>query len=167
MWHEGEWSRHSRKGTDVSQVSVVIGVVAAAALGMVYTVVVGGVGGLGHLAQQAAADWPWLALILAGFGAQVAAYSELRRRRRLAATVRAAAGAGGGASAVGMVACCAHHVADLAPLIGVSGLAVFLTTYRVPIMLVGIAVNAVGVTAAIRRLRHTSVQSLPSVAVGK
>jgi hypothetical protein len=151
----------------VSQVSVVIGAAAAFALGMVYAVVVGGVGGLAHLAQQAAEDWPWLVLILTGFGAQIAAYAELRRRRRLAATVRAAAGAGGGASAVGMVACCAHHVADLAPLIGVSGAAVFLTTYRLPIMLVGIAVNAVGVTIAIRRLRRTPVPAVPSVAVGK
>jgi hypothetical protein len=151
----------------VNRLSVVIGAASAAALGMVYAVVVGGVGGLEHLTQQAVADWPWLVLILAGFGTQVATYAELRRRRRLAATVRAAAGAGGGASAVGMVACCAHHVADLAPLIGVSGVAVFLTSYRVPIMLVGITVNAIGVTVAVRRLRRTPVPARSSVAVGK
>ncbi|HEX6074808.1 MAG TPA: hypothetical protein VFZ32_06030 [Micromonosporaceae bacterium] len=151
----------------VNRLSVVIGAASAVALGMVYAVVVGGVGGLEHLAQQAVADWPWLVLILAGFGTQVATYAELRRRRRLAATVRAAAGAGGGASAVGMVACCAHHVADLAPLIGVSGVAVFLTSYRIPIMLVGIAVNAIGVTVAVRRLRRTPVPARSSVVVGK
>jgi hypothetical protein len=132
------------------------GTIAAAALGMFYALVVGGVGGVAHLGQQAGEDWPWLALILAGFGTQVALFVELRRRRQLHdAAMRTAAGGGAGASAVGMVACCAHHIADLAPIIGVSGVAVFLTDYRVPIMIVGIAINAFGVFLAVRRLRRT------------
>ncbi len=151
----------------MNRVSVVIGVAAAAALAAIYAVVVGAVGGPAHLVRQTAADWPWLVLILAGFGAQAAAYTELRRRRRLTATVRGAAGAGGGASTVGMVACCAHHAADLAPLIGVSGLTVFLTEYRIPIMLVGIVVNAIGVTVAVRRLRQSPAPIRQPVVVGE
>jgi hypothetical protein len=132
------------------------GVLAAAVLGLFYALVVGGVGGVGHLGQQAADDWPWLMLILAGFGTQVALFMELRRRHRLHdAAIKTAAGGGAGASAAGMVACCAHHIADLAPIIGVSGVAVFLTDYRTPIMIVGIAVNALGVVLATRRLRRT------------
>lgn len=131
------------------------GVLAAAALGLFYTVVVGGVGGLAHLGQQAVDDWPWLVLILAGFGTQVALFVELRRRHRLLAAMTTATGSGAGASAVGMVACCAHHVADLAPIVGLSGMAVFLTDYRTPIMIAGIAVNALGVALAARRLHRT------------
>ena len=134
------------------------GALAAAALGLFYALVVGGVGGVAHLGQQAVEDWPWLVLILAGFGTQVALLVELRRRHRLRdAAMKTATGGGAGASAVGMVACCAHHVADLAPIIGVSGAAVFLTDYRIPIMIAGIAINALGVVLAARRLRHTSV----------
>jgi hypothetical protein len=132
------------------------GVLAAAALCLLYAVVVGGVGGIVHLGQQAVDDWPWLMLILAGFGTQVALFVELRRRHRLHdAAIKTAAGGGAGASAVGMVACCAHHIADLTPIMGVSGVAVFLTDYRTPIMIVGIAVNALGVVLATRRLRRT------------
>lgn len=75
----------------MNRVSVVIGVAAAAALAALYAVVVGAVGGSVHLVRQSAADWPWLVLILAGFGTQVAAYAELRRRRRLTAAVFALA----------------------------------------------------------------------------
>ncbi|GAA0250643.1 hypothetical protein GCM10010492_58570 [Saccharothrix mutabilis subsp. mutabilis] len=140
----------------VSTNAVRAGVLAAAALGLFYASVVGGVGGIDHLGRQTVEDWPWLALILAGFGAQVGLFVELRRRRRShEAAMKAATGGGAGASAVGMVACCAHHVADLAPVIGVSGVAVFLTDYRVPVMVAGIAVNAVGVVLAARRLRRT------------
>jgi len=55
-----------------------------------------------------------------------------------------------------MVACCAHHLADLVPFIGATGLAAFLTGYRVPFMLVGIGINALGVTIAARRLHQTA-----------
>ena len=144
----------------MSRTSLRAGGLAAAGLALFYAAVVGGVGGLVHLGQQAASDWPWLAMILAGFGAQVGLYVELRRRRRLHGAVRAAAGTGGGASVVGMVACCAHHVADVAPVIGASGAAVFLTSYRLPIMLAGIAINAVGVLVAARRLRRTPLPML-------
>ena len=52
-----------------------------------------------------------------------------------------------------MVACCAHHRADLAPFIGATGSAAFLTDYRIPSMVVGVGVNAVGVATAALRLR--------------
>jgi hypothetical protein len=55
-----------------------------------------------------------------------------------------------------MVACCAHHLADLVPLIGATGVAAFLFDWRIPFMLVGVAVNAVAVTIAYRRLRGLS-----------
>jgi len=139
----------------VSRRSAFVAVLATAGLALFYAAVVGGIGGLDHLADQARDDWVWLVLILSGFGTQIGLYSELRRRRRVVPGVQAAAGAGGSASALGMAACCAHHVADLAPVIGVSGAAVFLTDYRLPIMLAGIAVNAVGVVVAARQLRHT------------
>jgi hypothetical protein len=139
-----------------------LGALGATGLAAFYAGIVGGVGGLTHLGEQAASDWPWLALILAGFGTQIALLVELRRRRRAHHGVTAAAGAGGGASAAGMIACCAHHIADLAPIIGASGAAVFLTGYRVPIMLTGVVINAAGVLISARRLRGLS----RSIAVG-
>lgn len=134
--------------------SVAAGASAALGLALFYAAVVGSVGGLSHLREQATTDAPWLLLILAGFGTQVALFAELRRRRRLSAASGAAAGGGGAAAAVGMIACCSHHIVDLVPVIGLSGAAVFLTDYRTPIMLAGIAVNVLGVVAAARRLRR-------------
>lgn len=131
------------------------GAIAAAGLGLFYAAVVAGASGsIGHLADQARADWYFLVLIIGGFGMQVALVSELRRRHRLHHADAVAGGAGMGASTAGMVACCAHHLADLAPFIGATGAATFLIDYRIPFMLVGIGVNAVGVIIAGRRLRR-------------
>ena len=138
--------------------SVRIAAIAAGGLGLLYVVVVWAASGsFDHLVDQARSDWYFLMLIIAGFGVQVALVSELRRRHRLqhAAAVAGAGGAGMGASTAGMIACCAHHIADLAPFIGATGAATFLTDYRVPFMVVGIGVNAVGIAIAGRRLHHT------------
>ena len=104
-----------------------------------------------HLRDQAAQDWWLLAPIVVGFGTQVALTVELRRRHR-AEHLAATTGAGTGASTVGMVACCAHHLADLLPVVGATGLAATLFDWRVPIMLTGIAINAAAITIAAGRL---------------
>lgn len=129
------------------------GALASAGLALFYvTVVAAASGSWGHLTDQARQDWYYLLPIVAGFGIQVALLAELRLRHRLHHGGAAAGGAGAGASTVGMVACCAHHLADLAPFIGATGAAAFLTDYRIPFMVVGIGVNAAGVAIAARRL---------------
>ena len=129
---------------------------AAAGLALFYLVVVWAASGsFDHLVDQARRDWYFLAAIIGGFGVQVGLVSELRRRHRLQHTAALAGGAGMGASTAGMIACCAHHIADLAPLIGATGAATFLTAYRIPFMVLGIGINAVGVAVAARRLHHT------------
>ena len=143
--------------------SIRAGSLATAALAVLYvTVVRGASGSWAHLADQIGQDWYYLVLIIGGFGVQVAALSELRRRHRLDHGTAAAGGAGAGASTAGMIACCAHHLADFAPFLGATGAAAFLTSYRVPFMVVGIGVNAVGITVAARRLRRTRGGPTPS-----
>jgi hypothetical protein len=133
--------------------SVRVGVAAASVLAAFYVIVIVSASGVDHLVGQAATDWPYLVAIVGGFGAQVALLVELRLRQRARRAEQAAAGAGAGASAVGMVACCAHHLADVLPIVGVSGAAAFLTDWRIEFMLGGIAVTTVGVVIAARRLR--------------
>ena len=143
------------------------GVLAAAGLALFYVAVVAGASGSWqHLTDQANNDWYYLVPIMFGFGLQVALVAELRRRHRLNRAAATAGGAGAGASTAGMIACCAHHIADLAPFIGATGAATFLIDYRVPFMLVGIGVNAVGVTLAARRLRRAIAHHRPEPAHG-
>jgi hypothetical protein len=129
------------------------GLVASGALAGFYVAVLAASGGWEHLADQARADWWLLMPIIVAFGTQVALSVELRHRRHtqhLAATT----GAGTGASAVGMVACCAHHLVDLVPLLGAAGVAGFLFDWRIPLMVGGLTINLVAVAVAGRRLAH-------------
>ena len=61
-----------------------------------------------------------------------------------------------------MIACCAHHIADLLPFLGASGAAAFLYDYKIWFVLIGVGVNAVGVMVATRRLRRTPLLSVLS-----
>ncbi len=54
-------------------------------------------------------------------------------------------GASGGTSITAMVACCIHHVTDVLPILGLSVAASFLARHQRPFMLVGIAMNLIGI----------------------
>jgi len=97
-------------------------------------------------------DLPLTAPIIAGFGTQVGLYVHLRglmrtRQRASGAMV----GASGGTSAASMVACCAHRVADLLPVVGASAAASFLAAYKTPLLAIGLATNLVGVAIMLRK----------------
>lgn len=146
---------HRPAGVAVGRRSLQWGVTAATVLALFYALVVGfASGSVDHLLDQARRDWYLLAPIIVGFGTQVTLVVELRRRHRLSHGALAAGGTGAGASTVGMVACCAHHLADLLPVLGATGAAAFLLDLRIPFMVAGIVVNAAGIAAAARRLRR-------------
>jgi copper chaperone CopZ len=84
--------------------------------------------------------------ILAGFGVQMGLYTYLKMVAHAAARgAGALAGAGGGTSTAAMVACCAHHVTDVLPLLGLSAAATVLAEYRIPFMVVGLVTNLIGI----------------------
>ena len=129
------------------------GLIASGTFVVLYAAVVGGASrSIEHLADQARTDWYLLVPIIAGFGVQVALILELRHRHRMHAQAMAAGGAG--ASTTGMVACCAHHIAELVPFLGATGVAAFLTDRRVAIMVVGIGVNALAIAISAHRLHR-------------
>lgn len=147
-------ARGSIRGAARRWPSTAVGVAASGAMTLVYVVVVLGASrSVGHLADQVGADWYLLLPIVAGFGVQVGLLVELRRRQRLHREVIATGAAGAGASTVGMVACCAHHLADLLPLAGATAAATFLYDFRLRFMLAGVGLNAIAIVVALRRLR--------------
>lgn len=101
----------------------------------------------GHATGQFREMWYYVLILSAGFGIQLGLYSYIRSSTHhdmKGATAEVAAS--GGISTVSMAACCAHHIVDLAPLLGVSAAAIFFAKYQTPFIMVGIFSNLIGIT---------------------
>jgi len=106
--------------------------------------------GWSYASSQFMRDRWYVTPIILGFGIQAALYSVLRFRLFVPATstghLGALMGTSGGTSATTMVVCCLHHVTDVLPILGLSAAASFLTRYQRPFMLVGLAMNLIGIS---------------------
>lgn len=92
----------------------------------------------------------WIIIpILLGFGVQVALYVIIKKRLFVplgnAGPSGVLTGAGGATSTAAMVACCAHHITDVLPILGLTAAAAFLAEYQTAFMLVGLATTLVGI----------------------
>jgi hypothetical protein len=145
------------------------GLAAAMALLLLYVGIVGGASrSPGHVLELLATDWPFVAALAAGFGTQVGLYAYLRGLTQAAsAAAGATTGVGTGTSTVAMIACCAHHAADILPILGLSavaGAAGFLAEWRVPLMSLGIVMNLIGIALSVRLVRQARRHLRPSPA---
>lgn len=126
---------------------ILIGIVAATLLIAVYMGIIIWAESAEHALDRTAELWYWITALAVGFGIQAGLFSYIRqgmRERRM--TAGASLGTSGGVTAGSMVACCAHHLSDVLPFLGLSGLAAVLADYQVVFMAGGVLSNIVGIT---------------------
>ncbi|MBI2865265.1 MAG: heavy-metal-associated domain-containing protein [Chloroflexi bacterium] len=142
----------------------VIGFLAAALLASLYVMIVGITQDFAHAFDLMTTDWYFVIPIVVGFGVQIGLFAYVRgvmKLRKGARSAKAFAGAGTGTSTVSMIACCAHHLTDVLPVLGLSGAAVFLNDNRDPFMAVGIATNLLGIAVMVRLIRKVHSHAHP------
>jgi hypothetical protein len=116
-----------------------------------------------HALEQLAIDSVWVGLVALGFGVQIGLYTHLRLLVHAAklAGATAVTGAGTGTSTLGMVACCAHHLSDLAPLVALtgasslSGAISFFNEWKYAFIALGLAMNVIGIVVTTRTIRQS------------
>lgn len=110
--------------------------------------------------------WIVIPMIL-GFGVQVALYTVLRKRLFVPVASPgpsgALTGAGGTTSTVAMVACCAHHLTDVLPILGLTAAATFLAEYQRLFMLVGLGTTFAGIAIMVRILLRERRKALRQI----
>ena len=125
---------------------IIAGLLGALLLAGLYLGIVTLAQGWDHAIELFLQDKALVMPIIAGFGIQVGLYTFIRVGLRAGARgMGTMTGAGGGTSTVAMVACCAHHVADVLPVLGLAAAATFLAAYRVTFMLVGLGTTLLGI----------------------
>jgi len=95
--------------------------------------------------QQFAEFWYFIVPLAAGFGLQVALFLKLREVVSRANQAGAVIAASGTTSTAAMVSCCAHYLANAAPVLGATGLVAFAAQFQVELFWVALAFNAAGI----------------------
>ncbi|MBI2656117.1 hypothetical protein HYX03_00070 [Candidatus Woesearchaeota archaeon] len=121
-----------------------IGLSASGLLLGFYLVVASLLGGFSFAIDNFVKLWYWMIPLIVGFGVQIGMFFYVKEEMHKKATAQAAASAG--VSTTSMIACCAHHIADIAPFLGITALGLFLTKYQSTFLLAGIFSNALGIT---------------------
>ena len=144
---EALWYKH--------RLPILMGFIGAIVLFTLYLLIVTIAQGWQHVIELLGQD-AWLVIpIMIGFGSQVGLYTFLRGvLRQGSRSSKMMMGVGGGTSTAAMVACCAHHVADVLPLLGLSAAASFLAAYKNLFMLVGLGMNLIGIVVILRTIRR-------------
>ncbi|MBI3971778.1 MAG: hypothetical protein HY332_10865 [Chloroflexi bacterium] len=130
-------------------------ILAAAGLLVFYLGMITLAQGSRHAWEQLAEDRWFVGAIMAGFGTQMGLFVYLRElHARHAQGAATGVAASTGTSLTAMLACCAHHLTDILPILGLSGAAVFLTAYKTPLLWLGIGMNAAGAVYLLRQIRR-------------
>lgn len=136
---------------------VAVGLLAAAGLVAVYLGLITLAQGWGHAVQQLSEDRFFVGAVMTGFGTQIGLFTYLRQLHARAAAGGVATSAG--TSTAAMLACCAHHLAEVLPILGLSGAAVFLNLYKTPLLWLGILMNLAGIVYLLRQVRQARRQA--------
>jgi Cu+-exporting ATPase len=96
-------------------------------------------------ASQFAEFWYFIVPLAAGFGLQVALFVRLRQTVARARDTGSVVAASGTTSTVAMISCCAHYLANVAPVLGASGLVAFAAQFQVELFWLGLLLNAAGI----------------------
>lgn len=133
---------------------VLIGVGAALLLLAFYAGILALSQGFEHAVEQSARLWYWLLALAVGFGVQASLFSFIRYSLKQRRAATASVATSGGVSAGSMAACCAHHLSDVLPLIGLSGLAAFLVNYQLFFIILGVVSNVIGITIMLETIQR-------------
>lgn len=103
------------------------------------------VSGWAFTLSQFSEFWYYVLALAAGFGIQIGLFTRLRQlvsRSKSSGTVVAASGT---TSTAAMVSCCAHYLANVAPVLGATGLVALAAQFQVELFWLGLLFNLAGI----------------------
>jgi len=144
--------------------SSVPGVLAFGALLAVYFAALTLVSGWRFTVSQFSEFWYYILPLAGGFGIQVALYLRLREVVNRSKDTGSVVAASGTTSTAAMISCCAHYLANVAPVLGATGLVAFVAQFQVELFWVGLLFNAAGIAYVANQLFKASREHAQCVA---
>lgn len=119
----------------------------------VYISAVNLISGWDFLISQLKANWYWIFGLALGFGIQIFLFSYLRARHQAQVSGKMIT-VSGATSGTAMLACCAHYLVNILPIVGISGLAAVIGQYQTELFVLGLIANVIGIGYMINKLKQ-------------
>jgi P-type Cu+ transporter len=120
------------------------GASAFSALLAIYFGVLTLVSGWSFTVSQFAEFWPYIVTLAFGFGTQVGLYLYLKRLSEQHHHARDMVAASGTTSTAAMLACCAHYLTNILPVLGAVGLVSLIAQYQIQLFWASLAFSVTG-----------------------
>src|SRR3989344_1613974 len=125
------------------------GILAGIGLLMFYLSVVSFFQGIEFAFLNLRSLWYLIFPLVIGFGTQIGLYTSIKHTAQMTGTVAATGTISGGS----MIACCSHFLLQMIPLVGISGLSLFIVKYQAWFLIIGILSNIFGIAVMLRHKR--------------
>jgi len=102
------------------------------------------VSGWSFTVSQFAEFWLYIVTLTLGFGTQVGLYLYLKQLSENHHHAHQMVAASGTTSTVAMLACCAHYLTNILPMLGVVGAVTLVAQYQIELFWISLAFNAAG-----------------------
>jgi len=138
--------------------SVLYGAFASIILLGVYFVILTLVSGWNFAQNQFESYWYFIVSLVIGFGIQIALYQYIKSLVHSRQGMGKIVSVSGTTSTVAMISCCAHYLVNLIPILGVTGLVIFVAQYQIELFWVGIIFNLAGIGYMVSKIIKFSAQ---------
>lgn len=125
--------------------SILYGVLASAVLIGVYFVIVSLISEPNFAISQWNQYWYFIVSLAVGFGIQMGLYTYLKNEVRNMQGNGRVLGITGTTSTATMISCCTHYLVNVLPVLGVTGIATFVSQYQTDFFWIGILFNLAGI----------------------
>ena len=145
--------------------SVLKGFLAASLLLIFYFATVTLISGWDFAQSQFANFWYFILTLSSGFGIQVGLYTYLRQsitQKHVGGRVVVVSGT---TSTTAMLACCAHYLVNIAPLLGVAGAISIVAQYQQQLFWIGMLFNLAGIAYLMWKLSQFKKQMVSRATV--
>ena len=120
----------------------------------VFFSVVSLISGWNFAQNQFSEFWFYILPLALGFGAQVGLYAYLKMsiKNHCPTGTGKAVAVSGTSTTLAMISCCAHYLANIIPILGISGALTVIPEYQEELFLVGLAFNVFGLIYISRQI---------------
>lgn len=143
-----------KKASKIGKRSVIYGALGSGLLVALYITIVSLFQGIDYTISRFLDLWYLMVPLIVGFGFQIGLFTYIKDFMKMSSGT---AGISGGVSAASMVACCAHHITDVVPILGISVLGIFLLEYQPVFLIFGIASNVIGMLVMLNIAKKSGV----------